>query len=304
MVVVLCTSSYDAYGNTCMKFYEHILNGFKVVEQTWFCYGTANYKLKRDVTKKIHIQELWFLHSACHVLVLNFCLKFYEYILKSSKDIERTWFCQETATQKVQRDVTQVSIQELWFLHSACRLMLVNICMKFHEDTLNGFKVTERTRFCLRNCYLQSSKGHNSKRTKQELRFLRSARRLMLVNICMKFHEGTLNGFWVTKRTQPYRKIYYFQFQRAITPKIHNPEWRILRSARRLMLLYICVKFHENISNGFWITERTWFCDRQTDGRTDGRTDDQGKNNMSHNPTGGDIMRSRSPKSKHFFSPS
>ena len=34
MLVVLCTSSYDAYGNTCMKFYEHILNGFKVVEQT------------------------------------------------------------------------------------------------------------------------------------------------------------------------------------------------------------------------------------------------------------------------------
>ena len=28
MVVVLCTSSYDAYGNTCMKFKEHILNGF------------------------------------------------------------------------------------------------------------------------------------------------------------------------------------------------------------------------------------------------------------------------------------
>ena len=39
--------------------------------------------------------------------------------------------------------------------------MLVNICMKFHEGTLNGFKVTERTRFCLRNC-LQTSKGHNS----------------------------------------------------------------------------------------------------------------------------------------------
>ena len=34
MVVVLCTSSYDAYSNTYMKFYEHILNGFKVVEQS------------------------------------------------------------------------------------------------------------------------------------------------------------------------------------------------------------------------------------------------------------------------------
>ena len=34
----------------------------------------------------------------------------------------------ETATYKVQRDVTQnISIQELWFLHSACRVLLVNI---------------------------------------------------------------------------------------------------------------------------------------------------------------------------------
>ena len=40
--------------------------------------------------------------------------------------------------------------------------MLVSICMKFHEDILNGFKVTERMRFCLGNCYLQNSKGHNS----------------------------------------------------------------------------------------------------------------------------------------------
>ena len=55
-------------------------------------------------------------------------------------------FVTETVTYKVQRDVTQkVSTQELWFLYSACRLMLVNICMKFHEDILNGFKVIERT---------------------------------------------------------------------------------------------------------------------------------------------------------------
>ena len=73
----------------------------------------------------------------------------------------------------------------------------------------------------------------------------------MLVNIYIKFHEGILNGFWVTERTQPYRKIYCFQFQRAVTPKIHNLELRFLRSALCLMLLYICVKFHENISR-FW----------------------------------------------------
>ena len=44
------------------------------------------------------------------------------------------------------RNVTQkVSTQELRFLHYACRLMLVNTCMKFHEDILNVFKVIEET---------------------------------------------------------------------------------------------------------------------------------------------------------------
>ena len=48
------------------------------------------YKLQRDTTKQIHIQELWFLHSACHLLVLNICMKFYEYILNNFKFIEWT----------------------------------------------------------------------------------------------------------------------------------------------------------------------------------------------------------------------
>ena len=38
-------------------------------------------------------------------------------------------------------------MQELPFLHSACRLMLIDICVKFREDSLRGFQVTERTRF-------------------------------------------------------------------------------------------------------------------------------------------------------------
>ena len=38
-------------------------------------------------------------------------------------------------------------MQELPFLHSACRLMLIDICMKFREDSLRGFQVTERTGF-------------------------------------------------------------------------------------------------------------------------------------------------------------
>ena len=39
-------------------------------------------------------------------------------------------------------------MQELWFLRSACQLMLIDIYMKFREDSLNGFQVIEQTRFC------------------------------------------------------------------------------------------------------------------------------------------------------------
>ena len=61
-------------------------------------------------------------------------------------------------------------------------------------------------------------------------------------------------------------------------------ELPFLHSARRLKLIDICMKFHEDSLRGFQVTERTRFVtDRQTDGRP-------GKNNMSPNPSGGDII--------------
>ena len=39
-------------------------------------------------------------------------------------------------------------MRELWFLHSARHLMLIDIYMKFLEDILNTFQVTEQARFC------------------------------------------------------------------------------------------------------------------------------------------------------------
>ena len=40
-------------------------------------------------------------------------------------------------------------MQELWFLRSACHLMLIDIYMKFLEDILNRFEVTEQTDFVM-----------------------------------------------------------------------------------------------------------------------------------------------------------
>ena len=48
---------------------------------------------------------------------------------------------------KVPKAITQQALmQELQFLNSACHLILVDICMKNHEDSLKAFQVVERTR--------------------------------------------------------------------------------------------------------------------------------------------------------------
>ena len=44
---------------------------------------------------------------------------------------------------------------------------------------------------------------------------------------------------------------------RAITPKVGKPELRFICCACRLMVFNVCVKFHENMSSGFKVVERT-----------------------------------------------
>ena len=64
--------------------------------------------------------------------------------------------CHRTANYKLQREVTKIRGQELWFLHSAYHRLVFNICMKFYEYILNSFKVIERTQLCQEtDCYLK-----------------------------------------------------------------------------------------------------------------------------------------------------
>ena len=57
---------------------------------------------------------------------------------------------------------------ELLFLHSACRLIFVDTCIKFRKYSLSDFQVIERTNFC----DAQSSKGNNSKSIKGRVTIL------------------------------------------------------------------------------------------------------------------------------------
>ena len=180
-------------------------------------------------------------------------------------------FVLETATYKVQRGITKkIHKQELWFLHSACRHMVLNICMKFHEDILEGFNIIQRTQFCHRNCYLQSSKGQNSKHTYPRVSFCV----LHVVQCWLIFLWSFMKISWtVFKVIQQARFCHRNCYVRS--SKRHNSKNYIyprvmvlalfLRSARGPMLLNIYMKFHEDILNCFQVTERTQFCDRQTD---------------------------------------
>ena len=57
-----------------------------------------------------------------------------------------------------------------------------------------------------------------------------------------------------------------FNVQRVVTSKVGRPELRFICSARRLIYLYICVKFSENVSDGINYGEDT------NDGSADGWT--------------------------------
>ena len=49
-------------------------------------------------------------------------------------------------TDKVPKAIIQKAfMQDFQFLNSACHLILVDICMKIHEDSLKTFQVVERT---------------------------------------------------------------------------------------------------------------------------------------------------------------
>ena len=77
--------------------------------------------------------------------------------------------------------------------------MLIDIYMKFCEDSLNGFQVTEQTRFCVTD---KVPREITQKVYLQELRLLCSTRRLMLIDIYMKFYEDSLISFQVIERTR------------------------------------------------------------------------------------------------------
>ena len=69
----------------------------------------------------------------------------------------------------------------------------------------------------------------------------------------MKFRLNSFNGCQVTERT----RNSIANDQREITPKIYKAELWFLCMTHPLIVLYNCMKFHLDSSNGCQLTERT-----------------------------------------------
>ena len=63
----------------------------------------------------------------------------------------------------------------------------------------------------------------------------------------MKIYQTVFN---LQSRYEYMVEIVIFNVQRAITPQLGKPKLWFMHSACCPMMLYICVTFHENISNG------------------------------------------------------
>ena len=85
-------------------------------------------------------------------------------------------------TDKVPKAITQKALmQELRFLNSACHLILVDICMKIHEDSLKAFSSCRTDTIETQFGDGQSSMGNNSKSINA---------RVMVLALCMSSNAG------------------------------------------------------------------------------------------------------------------
>ena len=110
--------------------------------------------------------------------------------------------------------------------------------MKFEENWPRGYKGKK-----VQMCGRQTASDHNS-----------------------TFNKISRNVFNLQSRHEYMIEMAMFNVSKGNNSK-SKPELRFMCSACRPIVLYICVKFRQNISNGIRVMERTQMMEVLTDGR-------------------------------------
>ena len=127
----------------------------------------------------------------------------------------------------------------------------------YYENTFNGFHVIEWILFG-RNGYLQSSKGPQHQKYKQELQFVHPACYLMMLYICIKFHGNILNGLQVTEQTQFCDKWPNRHDKINLSPHLEvHVVWHIAQVIN-IFLRYLRNKFHFSNIHQMGLVQSKW----------------------------------------------
>ena len=179
-------------------------------------------------------------------------------------------------------NVLKAGKSELRILCLANCIMVIYVCIKFQENILNSFQVTEWTQIFYRNHYFQCLRVITPKEVNQSYGFCALHVLLECFTFVRSFIKISGMGFNLQSGHEQMEEMAMFNVQRAITPKVGKPELRFMYSACRLIVLYIYiyVNFRENISDGIRVIEQTRMIEALTDGRTDRRTDGRTLKNL------------------------
>ena len=88
--------------------------------------------------------ELWFLHSAHCLMLIDICMKFRDKSLKGFQVIVWTRIRHNFMTD-IEGNYSKSKHARVTVLALCMSLMLVDISMKIHEESLKGFQVIKRT---------------------------------------------------------------------------------------------------------------------------------------------------------------
>ena len=164
--------------------------------------------------------------------------------MKICQAILNLW-SENTKIVNTQREITpKVGKPELRFMCSACHLIVCNIFVNFHENMSSGFKVMEQTLKLLTDTQIHTDTEKTNTRLSSEHTLTN-----MPTTAISKRHDRVDTSVWWKWPFSIFFIIYYVQ--KAIINKVCKPELWFLCSAHPITVLYICMKFHKNISNEF-----------------------------------------------------
>ena len=117
--------------------------------------------------------------------------------------------------------------------------MVLFICDRFHENILINFNLQSGQEYMVEMLMFNVQMSITLKVGKSELRFMCSARRLIMFCICVMFRENITKGIRVMERTRVHGRNGYVQCSKGNNSVSGQTKLWFMCSKHRLMVVYV-----------------------------------------------------------------